>query len=401
MSDDTNLDNRLAQGRWESVHANDFALLDTPEQRIGVLKELLDNLKKGIGEAKGRPPAVTAEDAGTLAEGGRYSELKHCVDREGLLARLEQESNTPELSSSETHDFMHSVSAVWRRDLEPPLRFQLQTEGPELPEADQRKIIEEKKQGYLLAQRQTALEAKQERARKMLELAPRVWAAQDRQREDEQAWQMSRSFKADQRLLITKLDEARLDEARREEARASAPPQPVPQEPPAPPQPLSEEAPEPEDTKDKQEGPELEGVQDTQEAQPASGTQGQEAGGEDTQDRQVILNSDESGSDQSLPTDTEKPDTTRKPHTAYAAYAKGKGISMARAWGEIKQLAGESGGDTKVNLPGWTGVFLKNHPMDPEDTLRYFDHAYYMGKPKFSKAFVKKFYVPMRVVHDL
>ena len=91
MSDDTNLDNRLAQGRWESVHANDFALLDTPEQRIGVLKELLDNLKKGIGEAKGRPPAVTAEDAGTLAEGGRYSELKHCVDREGLLARLEQE----------------------------------------------------------------------------------------------------------------------------------------------------------------------------------------------------------------------------------------------------------------------------------------------------------------------
>ena len=25
MSDDTNLDNRLAQGRWESVHANDFA----------------------------------------------------------------------------------------------------------------------------------------------------------------------------------------------------------------------------------------------------------------------------------------------------------------------------------------------------------------------------------------
>ena len=133
MSDDTNLDNRLAQGRWESVHANDFALLDTPEQRIGVLKELLDNLKKGIGEAKGRPPAVTAEDAGTLAEGGRYSELKHCVDREGLLARLEQESNTPELSSSETHDCMHSVSAVWRRDLEPPLWFQLQAVWVKFP----------------------------------------------------------------------------------------------------------------------------------------------------------------------------------------------------------------------------------------------------------------------------
>ena len=44
MSDDTNLDNRLAQGRWESVHANDFARMDTPEQRIGFLKELLDNL---------------------------------------------------------------------------------------------------------------------------------------------------------------------------------------------------------------------------------------------------------------------------------------------------------------------------------------------------------------------
>ena len=233
MSDDTNLDNRLAQGRWESVHANDFALLDTPEQRIGVLKELLDNLKKGIGEAKGRPPAVTAEDAGTLAEGGRYSELKHCVDREGLLARLEQESNTPELSSSETHDCMHSVSAVWRRDLEPKLRVQLQTEGPELPEADQRKIIEEKKQGYLLAQRQTALEAKQERARKMLELAPRVWAAQERLREDEQAGTVLLGLEADQRLLITLLDKAR----------ASAPPQ---------------DPPEPEDTQDRQEIPELE-----------------------------------------------------------------------------------------------------------------------------------------------
>ncbi len=104
MSDDTNLDNRLAQGRWESVHANDFARMDTPEQRIGFLKELLGNLKKDIGEAKGRPRAVTAEDARILAEGGRYSELKHCVDREGLLARLEQESNTPELSSSENRD---------------------------------------------------------------------------------------------------------------------------------------------------------------------------------------------------------------------------------------------------------------------------------------------------------
>ena len=62
MSDDTNLDNRLAQGRWESVHANDFARMDTPEQRIGFLKELLGNLKKDIGEAKGRPPAFTAED---------------------------------------------------------------------------------------------------------------------------------------------------------------------------------------------------------------------------------------------------------------------------------------------------------------------------------------------------
>ena len=91
MSDDTNLDNRLAQEHWESVHATDFALLDTPEQRIGFLKELLGNLKKDIGEAKGRPRAVTAEDARILAEGGRYSELKHCVDREGLLARLEQE----------------------------------------------------------------------------------------------------------------------------------------------------------------------------------------------------------------------------------------------------------------------------------------------------------------------
>ena len=74
MSDDTNLDNRLAQGRWESVHANDFARMDTPEQRIGFLKELLGNLKKDIGEAKGRPPVLTAVDAEALSKG------RHCVD---------------------------------------------------------------------------------------------------------------------------------------------------------------------------------------------------------------------------------------------------------------------------------------------------------------------------------
>ena len=228
MSDDTNLDNRLAQGRWESVHANDFARMDTPEQRIGFLKELLGNLKKDIGEAKGRPPAVTAEDAGTLAEGGRYSELKHCVDREGLLARLEQESNTPELSSSENRDLMRNSRQTWQRTFEPKLRVQLQTEGPELPEDDQRKIIEDKRQEYSIAQCRKALEAKQEKTKQMLELAPRYWAAQDRQREDEQAWQMFRILEADQRLLITKLDQARLDEARREEDCASAPPNPCP-----------------------------------------------------------------------------------------------------------------------------------------------------------------------------
>ena len=239
MSDDTNLDNRLAQGRWESVHANDFARMDTPEQRIGFLKELLGNLKKDIGEAKGRPRAVTAEDARILAEGERYLELKHCGDPEGLLARLEQESNTPELSSSENRDLMRNSRQTWQRTFEPKLRVQLQTEGPELPEDDQRKIIEDKRQEYSIAQCRKALEAKQEKTKQMLELAPRYWAAQDRQREDEQAWQMSHRLEADQRLLITMLGKER-----REESHASPPPQP-----------LSEEAPEPEDTQDRQEIP--------------------------------------------------------------------------------------------------------------------------------------------------
>ena len=174
MSDDTNLDNRRAQGRWESVHANDFALLDTPEQRIGFLKELLDNLKKGIGEAKGRPPALTAVDAEALSKGRHCADLAYFKDEESI-AQLERECSDPALSESDRE-----------------------------------------KRTYLV------------------ELARRYWAAQDRQREDEQAWQMSRSLEADQRLLITKLDEARLDEAKREEARAPAPPQPVPQEPPEP-----------------------------------------------------------------------------------------------------------------------------------------------------------------------
>ena len=174
MSDDTNLDNRLAQGRWESVHANDFARMDTPEQRIGFLKELLGNLKKDIGEAKGRPPALTAVDAEALSKGRHCADLAYFKDEESI-AQLERECSDPALSESDR-----------------------------------------KKRTYLV------------------ELARRYWAAQDRQREDEQAWQMSHRLEADQRLLITKLDEARLDEAKREEARAPTPPQPVPQEPAEP-----------------------------------------------------------------------------------------------------------------------------------------------------------------------
>ena len=67
----------------------------------------------------------------------------------------------------------------------------------------------------------------------MLELAPRVWAAQERLREDEQAGTVLLGLEADQRLLVALLDKAR----------ASAPPQGPP---------------EPEDTQDRQEIPELE-----------------------------------------------------------------------------------------------------------------------------------------------
>jgi len=162
MSDDTNLDNRLAQGRWESVHANDFARMDTPEQRIGFLKELLGNLKKDIGEAKGRPRAVTAEDARILAEGERYLELKHCGDREGLLARLEQESLEPTprpherrslvsivteapITGIEWEPIMRDLNATWQADFEPECRRRLELRKPGCPESEKREYLEIKK----------------------------------------------------------------------------------------------------------------------------------------------------------------------------------------------------------------------------------------------------------------
>ena len=67
MSDDTNLDNRLAQGRWESVHANDFAQMDTPEQQIDYLKKLLSELQEEIATLKERLRSFTAVDAEALA----------------------------------------------------------------------------------------------------------------------------------------------------------------------------------------------------------------------------------------------------------------------------------------------------------------------------------------------
>ena len=223
----------------------------TPEQRIGFLKELLGNLKKDIGEAKGRPRAVTAEDARILAEGGRYSELKHCVDREGLLARLEQESLEPTPRPHERRSLvsivteapitgvawepiMRDLNATWQADFEPECRKRLELRKPGCPESEKREYLEIKKQEYLKVRKGEILKIERQRARELLELAPRYWAARDRQREDEQAWQMSHRFWAAQRLLITKLDEARLDEAKREETRAPAPPQPVPQEPAEP-----------------------------------------------------------------------------------------------------------------------------------------------------------------------
>ena len=256
MSDDTNLDNRLAQGRWESVHANDFAPMDTPEQRIGFLKELLGNLKKDIGEAKGRPRAVTAEDARILAEGGRNSELKHCVDREGLLARLEQESLEPTprpherrslvsivteapITGIEWEPIMRDLNATWQADFEPECRKRLELRKPGCPESEKREYLEIKKQEYLKVRKGEILKIKRQRARELLELAPRYWAAQDRQIKNGGLLARLSGLEADQRFLITMLGKER-----REESHASPPPQP-----------LSEEAPEPEDTQDRQEIP--------------------------------------------------------------------------------------------------------------------------------------------------
>ena len=113
MSDDTNLDNRLAQGRWESVHANDFVRMDTPEQRIGFLKELLGNLKKDIGEAKGRPPALTAVDAEALSKGRHCADLAYFKDEESI-AQLERECSDPALSESDREKRTYLVELARR-----------------------------------------------------------------------------------------------------------------------------------------------------------------------------------------------------------------------------------------------------------------------------------------------
>ena len=62
----------------------------------------------------------------------------------------------------------------------------------------------------------------------------------------------------------------------------------------------------------------------------------------------------------------------RKPHTAFAAYAKTE-MKMERddAWKELKDLAQESKGQTEVKMPGWGKTYLRRVRLKSETEILF------------------------------
>jgi len=82
----------------------------------------------------------------------------------------------------------------------------------------------------------------------------------------------------------------------------------------------------------------------------------------------------------------------RKPHTAFAAYAKTE-MKMERddAWKELKDLAQESKGQTEVKVPGWGKTYLRRVRLKSEKEILFSHEPFDLDKDENLPNWVKKF----------
>ncbi len=82
----------------------------------------------------------------------------------------------------------------------------------------------------------------------------------------------------------------------------------------------------------------------------------------------------------------------RKPHTAFAAYAKTE-MKMERddAWKELKDLAQESKGQTEVKMPGWGKTYLRRVRLKSETEILYSHEPFDFDKDENLPDWVKRF----------
>lgn len=66
----------LARGRWKARHEVDFALLDTPAEQIGFLKDLIRNTEGKIAEVRKKPLEASGEQLIAELAGEHFSTLK-------------------------------------------------------------------------------------------------------------------------------------------------------------------------------------------------------------------------------------------------------------------------------------------------------------------------------------
>ena len=82
----------------------------------------------------------------------------------------------------------------------------------------------------------------------------------------------------------------------------------------------------------------------------------------------------------------------RKPHTAFAAYAKTE-MKMERddAWKELKDLAQESIGKTEVKMPGWGKIYLRRVRLKSETEILFSHEPFDFDKDENLPNWVKRF----------
>ena len=82
----------------------------------------------------------------------------------------------------------------------------------------------------------------------------------------------------------------------------------------------------------------------------------------------------------------------RKPHTAFAAYAKTvMKIERGEAWKMLLGLANESIGKKQVALSGWMGIYLRRVLINPEFEILYSHEPFDFDKAENLPIGVKKF----------